>query len=471
MSFIAELQQRKVLKTLLGYLVLCWLILQITDVILPILDLPSWVAKLILLLLLSGLPLAGLFAWMFDLRAEGLVRERSTKPPTAQISSSSQHIDWPLRRAHFSCFWLVVFGTFLAVGAAVTVYLHQSREIGLRMEHLAHDLVHELENILTSEAVAIGALREFFMPSQAFDLAAFKEHAEQILSEHPEMRAAEWVPRVNSIDAAEFQQTMQKHYPGFSIKGFDSSGHETAPSKQAVFFPVGFVIPKAGNAEAIGFDLSSNPDRSEAIYRSAISGHPQLSRIITLVQSGEPGILLFNPVYSTSVLPVSEKARLEQLNGFLLSVIDLDSLMSLAVTSMPGGNWFEGRILSRDLRLSEAAPRLVFNNDQIREYAPSYRAEAILEDRFGVSWLFEIEPSRAMARSMYSQAHWWIGGTGLLVTFLTALLLDRLDRRLMKRQHRAHVAGLVYDHQDDSPVGPTAQSWPTAVAVKSLRPD
>ena len=45
MSLFTKLRQRNVFKVGAAYIVIAWLMLQVTDVVAPILELPSWVAK------------------------------------------------------------------------------------------------------------------------------------------------------------------------------------------------------------------------------------------------------------------------------------------------------------------------------------------------------------------------------------------------------------------------------------------
>src|SRR5210317_2269688 len=70
------MKRRKVLRAAFVYMIMSWLLLQITDVVGPILDLPAWVAKLVFFLLLGGLPIALIFAWEFDLTSLGIYREK-----------------------------------------------------------------------------------------------------------------------------------------------------------------------------------------------------------------------------------------------------------------------------------------------------------------------------------------------------------------------------------------------------------
>ena len=54
-TLLAELRRRNVLKVAAGYVVVAWVALQVLDVLAPILQLPTWLQRTILLLLAVGL--------------------------------------------------------------------------------------------------------------------------------------------------------------------------------------------------------------------------------------------------------------------------------------------------------------------------------------------------------------------------------------------------------------------------------
>ena len=71
-----ELKRRNVFKVGTAYVVLAWLLAQVTDVFLEPFGAPDWVIKTILLVLLAGFPLALLFAWAFEMTPEGIKKEK-----------------------------------------------------------------------------------------------------------------------------------------------------------------------------------------------------------------------------------------------------------------------------------------------------------------------------------------------------------------------------------------------------------
>jgi len=76
MSFFEELKRRNVVRMAALYVIASWLILQIADVLFDALELPSVWVRLVLAVLILGLPLALIFSWVFEMTPEGIKREK-----------------------------------------------------------------------------------------------------------------------------------------------------------------------------------------------------------------------------------------------------------------------------------------------------------------------------------------------------------------------------------------------------------
>lgn len=75
-GLFSELKRRNVFRVAIAYIIVAWLLLQVVDILVPMLTLPDWVGRLVLLLLVIGLPIALLFAWAFELTPEGVKLEK-----------------------------------------------------------------------------------------------------------------------------------------------------------------------------------------------------------------------------------------------------------------------------------------------------------------------------------------------------------------------------------------------------------
>jgi TolB-like protein/Flp pilus assembly protein TadD len=74
MNFFAELKRRNVYKVAVAYIVAGWALSQGIAQVLPVFDVPNWAIRLIVLLIIIGLPVALSLAWAFELTPEGIKR-------------------------------------------------------------------------------------------------------------------------------------------------------------------------------------------------------------------------------------------------------------------------------------------------------------------------------------------------------------------------------------------------------------
>ena len=75
MSFVGEIKRRKVFQVAAVYLIVAWLIMQVVDVVSEPLLLPDWFARVVILLLATGFPIALILSWAFDLTPKGVVKD------------------------------------------------------------------------------------------------------------------------------------------------------------------------------------------------------------------------------------------------------------------------------------------------------------------------------------------------------------------------------------------------------------
>jgi hypothetical protein len=74
-GLFVELKRRKVFRVAVAYVVVAWVLLQIGDIVFDFLEIPNWAGKLLLVLLVLGLPFALVLSWAFELTPGGIRRE------------------------------------------------------------------------------------------------------------------------------------------------------------------------------------------------------------------------------------------------------------------------------------------------------------------------------------------------------------------------------------------------------------
>jgi len=75
LQIFRELQRRNVFRVSVGYVISCWLLAQVADLVLENIAAPAWVMQTILLALALGFPVVVFFSWAYEVTPEGIKRE------------------------------------------------------------------------------------------------------------------------------------------------------------------------------------------------------------------------------------------------------------------------------------------------------------------------------------------------------------------------------------------------------------
>src|SRR5947207_4062554 len=79
-NFFVELKRRNVYKVAVAYAIVGWLLVQIATQVFPFLEIPTWVVRLVIVLVAVGFPIALVIAWAFELTPEGIKRTEDVDP-------------------------------------------------------------------------------------------------------------------------------------------------------------------------------------------------------------------------------------------------------------------------------------------------------------------------------------------------------------------------------------------------------
>jgi TolB-like protein/Flp pilus assembly protein TadD len=102
-SFFAELKRRNVYKVAVAYIVAGWALSQGIAQVLPVFDIPNWVVRVLVLLIVTGFPIALVIAWAFEATPEGIKR-------TAVADAASE------RSRGKVWIYVVIVGALLSIG-------------------------------------------------------------------------------------------------------------------------------------------------------------------------------------------------------------------------------------------------------------------------------------------------------------------------------------------------------------------
>jgi len=70
--FIRELRRREVFRTAGLYIGICWLLIEVTSVVLPTFDAPEWVLRAVIIAAVIGFPIMLVLAWIYDVSSRGI---------------------------------------------------------------------------------------------------------------------------------------------------------------------------------------------------------------------------------------------------------------------------------------------------------------------------------------------------------------------------------------------------------------
>src|SRR5882757_11317648 len=101
--FFGELKRRNVYKVGVAYAAVAWLLMLVASQIFPFFEIPNWVVRLVILLLVIGFPIALIIAWAFEVTSEGIKRTE-----TADAAG--------LRSRGVAWIYVVLIGAALSVG-------------------------------------------------------------------------------------------------------------------------------------------------------------------------------------------------------------------------------------------------------------------------------------------------------------------------------------------------------------------
>jgi adenylate cyclase len=103
-NFFAELKRRNVYKVAVAYIVAGWALSQGIAQVFPVFDVPNWIIRLIVLLIIIGFPIALVLAWAFEITPEGVKRAEDVDAATDTRAKSHAWI------------YIVVVGAVLSIG-------------------------------------------------------------------------------------------------------------------------------------------------------------------------------------------------------------------------------------------------------------------------------------------------------------------------------------------------------------------
>ncbi|MFT5141243.1 MAG: adenylate cyclase [Rhodothermales bacterium] len=142
MSFFEELKRRNVFRVGIAYVVTSWLLLQLSDVLAPLLNLPVLAQRFALFALVIGFVPALIFAWAFEMTPEGLKREKDVDRSQSIAPKTTQKLDRSI---------IVI----LALAVAFLLYKQMSQQPNETRQVAPESVVESFSPVDTKKSIAV----------------------------------------------------------------------------------------------------------------------------------------------------------------------------------------------------------------------------------------------------------------------------------------------------------------------------
>lgn len=239
--------------------------------------------------------------------------------------------------------WLA---SFLGLAISLTLYFLLDRQEQRRDEAEFHRQITSYMSALQehrngSEDI-LRTLRALFFQNPNLGRQLFTNAVQDLAIRMGGMQAIGWAPRVTSAGRAKFEQAArQEGLADFQISEGDLALKPergmTRAADRPQYFPLLFVEPMIGNESLLGYDLASHPAIQNLLSRTHEVGETEVSGPLALPynQSIKTGVLAAMPVYFPDFVPGSRPERIQQNQGYIVSVFLVDELMRAIASRTP----------------------------------------------------------------------------------------------------------------------------------------
>ena len=308
-------------------------------------------------------------------------------------------------------------------------------------------VVFERESQRAISSVRLGI--DFYL-NMLRGLAAFHEASDEIsrdefrlfttdyLERSRGIHSVQWLPLVSHGQRDQVENEIRKEgFPDFQFTQRDLNGKLVKADARSQYFPRIFVEPFVGNENTLGFDVGSEPLRLQGIERARDTGKltASLPLKLTLEQRGEPGFVVFVPVYRQGYSPPTIKARRAHLAGIYSAVFRIPDLFNSILDDLKlsginltvfdqSEDGHGGLLFFRSFPQTEekaCAPQPL--SDILN--AIHYSEDLKIGD---VRWFMAVTPTPSFKKGAVHFGPWIAFASGLFVTFLVALYLAGIHK-------------------------------------------
>ncbi len=354
-----------------------------------------------------------------------------------------------MRHGYGSVLAAIVTGVALTLAGAHLERQRDHERLLRNLALLAADETARIQRGVDGTAEVLDSIGSFYAGSDFVDRREFGNFVRSALAKHPEIRALEWVPRIDAAARAGFEAELGRVIPGRRIRMLDAHGRlTTVKAGRREYFPIAYVEPLAGNEPALGFDVTSRTTTVQALQRAVERNETTMTSSFALVQGGGlKGVAVYRPVYRNGATTDTAADRRRHLLGFAVAVLAPKELVLSGLSRF--------RPTTLDVLLLERVEGrhevLHFHPSRVRrapvaaptpaEVQAGVHHEAAIRIP-GSDWTILYRPAPAFFQEHQSRQTWLILLAGMALTAVTAYALMRRVRYVREVLDLARLDGL-----------------------------
>ena len=225
---------------------------------------------------------------------------------------------------------IVCLGLCISISLFFVIRGYETAKTENDFKLLALDRANSIGREIENNEQALQSIYSLFRSSEYVTRDGFDEFCKYLLAYHNDIQALGWIPRISSQQREDHEREVQAEgYPDYQITKMLPQGGVVRADDSKEHFPVYYIEPYIGNEVAMGFDLSTNQERFEALCLSRDIGKAVGTSRITLVQEegDQYGFLIFVPVYHKQASIDTIEERRANLTGLVSGVFRVGDLV------------------------------------------------------------------------------------------------------------------------------------------------
>jgi CHASE1-domain containing sensor protein len=236
-------------------------------------------------------------------------------------------------------------GVLTTLGLFGLVRSSERKSLQSDLEIFARGRVSAVQADVSACLETLYALRELYAASMSVERHEFRAAVAENRPRRPEIHSLRWVARVLPDERAAFEAATRKdNTPDFSIRELKAGGSPAPLALRQEYLPVVFFEPATNVVPMVGLDLAADLAFLSAAHRACDTDQPvSLPRTgLAALETKADDIVMALPVFRNGVRHDTAAQRRASLQGFIVGVFDLPTLVDNAIAPLPAaGAHFE----------------------------------------------------------------------------------------------------------------------------------